>query len=235
MLNMFVTTLLFNLFALVTILLRPKLFNTELYSPMIWNFKLSVLPFLALTLNMATFIFLRYIGVFFSIHWLLSLSNVLVILGFIAWLLLLPNSGYLVTELNLNHRDKDGDIVPMWYDIISILSFALSGILNLLVNILMIQLFYLIYFDPKTISLSDHVYLTAIAIGLFILVSIGIFVGREIRLNSWDIVHPIQMIKKLFNHFKQKGAFINFLRFIFFHTLFFLILYFAFNIQRLIK
>lgn len=235
MLNFFITTLLFNLFALLTILVRPKLFKTQLYAPMIWNFKLSVLPFLALTLNMAIFFFLRYLGVSFKIHWMLSLSNVLVILGFIAWLLLLPNSGYLVTELNLNHRDKDGDIVPMWYDIISILSFALSGILNLLVNILMIQLFYLIYFDPKTISLSDHVYLTAIAIGLFILVSIGIFVGREIRLNSWDIVHPIQMIKKLFNHFKQKGAFINFFRFILFHTLFFLILYFAFNIQRLIK
>lgn len=151
--NLLLSILLLNLFYFITIRVRPKLFKVKLYTPMITNFKLSLLPFVAILLYL---------------------------IGLIIWLLLLPNSGYLITELNLNHRDIEDDEVPIWYDIVSILSFALSGIVNTLGNVVIIQLTYLVYFDPSTITSNIRLLLLLSALLLNVLVSVGVYFGRYI-------------------------------------------------------
>ena len=99
-----------NLFAVLLTLLRPKLFGVKLYKPMLKNMGLSLLPLLVL---IATILLMAAVLLYVNTF----LGFVTGIAGVALWLLLLPNAGYLVTELNLNHRTVDKKEVPMWYDI----------------------------------------------------------------------------------------------------------------------
>lgn len=103
---------------------------------------------------------------------------------------MLPNSGYLITELNMTHRLDDVVEVPIWYEIISVMSFALSGIINTLVNIVFLQLIFLVGVDPENITKKTFISFIITAIILNVLVAIGVYLGRQIRFNSWDVLHP---------------------------------------------
>jgi uncharacterized membrane protein len=140
-------------------------------------------------------------------------------------MLFLPNSGYLITELNLTHRSEDEKEVPIWYDIVSVLSFALSGIINVLANIVIIQFSFLVFFDPPTLTMSDYDRLSFIGFVIIFLVVLGIYMGRAIRFNSWDILHISSFLKKLKHHFSQRGAVKESILYISFNTIFFLIMY----------
>lgn len=142
----------------------------------------------------------------------------------------MPNSGYLITELNLTHRTVDKTPVPIWYDIVSVLSFALSGIINTLSNIVIIQAAFLIFFDPTSLSKKNHILLFLSGFILIFLVSVGIYLGRAFRLNTWDLLHPLGFIKKLFNHFKDIAVLKDAVLFILFHTIFFMIIYVSLGI-----
>ncbi|NLY19683.1 MAG: DUF1361 domain-containing protein [Tissierellia bacterium] len=221
-----IAIILLNIFALLTIVLRPKIFGTKLFKPMIWNFKLSILPIFMLLGNFTIFILIRYISAITEIEIIGYIAIVFAFLGILLWILMLPNSGYLITELNLTHRDEDEVEVPIWYDIISILSFALSGVLNTILNIKLIQgIIYIIILDPDAITLKHtaNMYLSAFII--IVLVSVGVYFGRYIRFNSWDVINPKKFIMKLKKHFSQEGKTIEFLYFIVFHSCFFMIIY----------
>jgi len=213
-----------NLYALALVLLRGPLYKTKIYRPMILNIGLSLAPAGALV---ATFILmLVVIGFAHAIPGIGSglLAWVVIAIGGLVWLLLLPNSAYLITELNLSHRKKD-DNVPLWYDIVLVMALALSGMFNALVNVAIAQLFILSIRDPETYTLGAawHEWL-ALAIVL-ILVSLGMYLGRYMRLNSWDLMHPSSFIKKLKKHFiteRNTGAALGF---IIVHSILLLILY----------
>lgn len=221
--NLILSILLLNLFSFITIMMRPKLFKVKLYTPMITNFKLSLLPFAVILGNSFVCVMLLYFSARFS--FLRIVAILLYLIGLIIWLLLLPNSGYLITELNLNHRDIEDVEVPIWYDIVSILSFALSGIVNTLGNVVIIQLTYLVYFDPSNITSNIRLLLLLSALLLNVLVSIGVYFGRYIRFNSWDVIKLSRFVSKMTTHFKEKGALRNFGLFILLHTVFFMIIY----------
>jgi len=227
---LFFSVLLLNLFAVITIKLRPKIFKVKIYRPMLWNFKLSVLPLIVLIANIVMFTILSTIGAHSKISALLILARILFFVGLSVWLLLIPNSGYLITELNLSHRDKDEKEVPIWYDIVSILSFALSGIVNTLANIVIIQISFLVAYDPQLLTAADHTVLFFSGFGVIFLIVVGIYLGRFIRFNSWDIIHPDYFLKKLKKHFKQQGSFKEFVLYLTFNTIFFMIMYVSFGI-----
>ncbi|RVU55368.1 DUF1361 domain-containing protein [Anaerosphaera multitolerans] len=221
--------LLLNIFAFITIVLRPKLFKVKLFKPMVWNFKLSLLPFFTLVVSIILFISLRYISTISGIMIIDYVGLVLFIIGLVLWLLLLPNSGYLITELNLTHREMDENEVPIWYDIVSILSFSLSGIVNTLVNIVLVQGVYLIYLDPSSVSELKLIFSALI---INVLVSVGIYFGRAIRFNSWDILHITSFFKKLADYFSKRGNIKDFLLFVLFHTTFFMLMYMSFGVKN---
>jgi len=228
--SLFFSVILLNIFSYTTIRLRPYFFKTNLYKPMLLNFNLSVLPFIILLGSAFLGLFLSYLAIYFEFTVLFYIRNILFVLGLMAWLLALPNSGYLVTELNLNHRTVDKVEVPIWYDIISMLSFALSGVINTLANIVILQLAFIVVYDPLTITTENQLVLFGSAVIIIFLVSIGIYLGRSIRFNSWDILHIKPFFSKLFNHFKQKGVMKDAFLFILFHTILFVILYISFGI-----
>jgi uncharacterized membrane protein len=105
-----------------------------------------------------------------------------------AWLLFLPNSPYIVTDL-FHFKQRPG--IPLWYDLILVCSFALIGLALLYRSILDI------------ISIAKHhlrnTHLNFILPVLFWLIAFGLYLGRYLRFNSWDVAsHPFRLARSSF-------------------------------------
>ncbi|MFD4468759.1 DUF1361 domain-containing protein [Rhodococcus sp. NPDC058505] len=206
-----------NLYALLLIYLRSWIYRAPVYRPMVKNFVLSALPLLILVVVLTVFVAASGLGA-------RPVAIVVAVVGFVTWLLMLPNSGYLITELNLNHR-RDHESVPLWYDIIAVLTFAMSGVVNTVLGVLAAQLVFTlaIYGDSNTALRSAPV--QSVPVVLVALVSVGIYLGRYLRLNSWDVRSPRRMYGKVRDHFDSRSAWANFLLFCLTHTVFLLLIY----------
>lgn len=217
-----------NLLAYCMVVLRPRLYKTKLYRPMLLNIKLSVIPIIVLMAVVTVIVVLQAANTYLENQAVLGWVCVAVaVLGFAVWLLLLPNSGYLITELNFNHREKDGAEVPLWYDIVGVLALAMSGVMNMCFNVFAIQFVVALFFLVLDRNVSFLFGLTSwVVMGLLmVLASFGIYLGRYIRVNSWDVKHPVQFLHKLRNHYKGEGTVRNCALFVLFHTLFFIVFY----------
>lgn len=207
-----------NGYALLLVLVRGPLFRTRVYRPMLLNIALSVAPAAVLMLVVVS---LLAIVAFFP-------STVavwaVILIGASVWLLLLPNSAYLVTELNLSHRRR-GEDVPLWYDIISVLTLAMSGVLNTLANVALVQLMTVVIARPNAAHplLSPTSWIAAAM--TLVLVSLGMYIGRYIRFNSWDLLRPNRFARTLFGHFAERGNVSAAAGFVVTHTMFLAILY----------
>jgi len=222
--------LLLNAFAFVTIKLRPGIFGVKVFKPMLWNFKLSIMPLLILLLNIGLFLALSFLRAQLNAPFILTVAYILFFVGLLIWLLFLPNSGYLITELNLTHRDADEKEVPIWYDIVSVLCFALSGIVNTLANIVIVQLSFLVAFDPLELTAQNYIVLFLSGFVIIFIIVIGIYLGRALRLNSWDVLHPGSLFRKLKVNFQKQGSLKEFALYIVINTIFFMIMYISFGV-----
>lgn len=219
---------LINVLSLFMILIRPALFKTKLYRPMLKNVFLSVLPMAVLVFVFLLSLNVGRAGYLYEQRGLVVLGFAIGLVGLLVWLLLLPNAGYLITELNLNHRSVDKAEVPLWYDIISVLTLSMSGVVNTLVNVTLVQMIYVGMFYPRVlfeIRFSTHPFLWLITVVVFVLVSFGIYIGRYIRFNSWDVVRPARMWKKFRAYITQPGSAKSMLLFVLFYTAFFFVMY----------
>ena len=95
----------------------------------------------------------------------------------LAWLLFFPNAPYILTDL-FHLRFDSG--APIWFDLGLILSFAWTG---LLFGFLSLR-------DIETVleKSMPRRWVTLISIALLFIGSFGIYVGRYLRWNSWDII-----------------------------------------------
>lgn len=210
-----------NLFAVFLILLRPKLFHTKLYRPMLKNWAMSLLPILVLVITVfLTAVIMLYVN---------PIAGLIAgIIGVVFWFLLLPNSGYLITELNLNHRTVDKQEVPLWYDIIAVLSLSMSGVMNTLLNVMLLQLAYAVIVHPIDafdLGFVNNLNFWIIISVVFLLISFGIYIGRYLRFNSWDILKPKRFFGILKTHFKEQDKVKHLVVFMLCYTVFFLIMY----------
>lgn len=103
------------------------------------------------------------------------------------WLLFLPNSPYIVSDLmHLNHRDR----VPLWYDAIMLFSFAWNGLILGFVSLSIVQQLTARWFGQ--VAGWILVALTLMATGF------GIYLGRFGRWNSWDVlVDPFGLLRQV--------------------------------------
>ncbi|RDI42365.1 DUF1361 domain-containing protein [Nocardia mexicana] len=207
-----------NCYALLLIYLRSWLYRVPVYRPMVKNFWLSVLPLFVLVLVFA--------GI--AVADVAATRAVAIVVGIVGlgiWLLALPNSSYLITELNLNHR-RDEDPVPLWYDIIAVLSFAMSGVINMVVAVLVVQMgFVVAVFGDTDSGAMRGAPARSLSVVIILLVSIGIYLGRYLRLNSWDVKSPRRMWAKVRDHFDSRAAIGGFVLFCLTHTVFLLLVY----------
>ncbi|MFL5966582.1 MAG: DUF1361 domain-containing protein [Gaiellaceae bacterium] len=99
----------------------------------------------------------------------------LVVLGAL-WLAFFPNAPYIVTDFV--HLDRD-PLSPYWFDGLIITSFAVTGMLLGLGSLYLVQ--SVVRREAGTVA-GWVAAATALVLG-----SIGIYVGRFVRLNSWDL------------------------------------------------
>ncbi|ADV47874.1 protein of unknown function DUF1361 [Cellulophaga algicola DSM 14237] len=147
-----------------TILLIARVIYSEtiFFTFLLWNLFLAFLP---VVFSKA----LRY-------NQKISTSKFLSILFVILWLLFIPNSPYIITDLK--HVDNDYGI--QLFDFLLILIFAINGLLMGVISLL--DIFHLLTHKYST-KITHLVILSICLLGGF-----GIFLGRFLRFNSWDII-----------------------------------------------
>jgi uncharacterized membrane protein len=133
---------------------------------LIWNLFLAWIPF-----ALAVFVYDRWRRRGGGI--------VLLTLGFL-WLLFFPNAPYIATDfVHLRHDP----LAPFWYDAVTIAAFAWMGVLLGFASLYLMQTVVRQWRGPVAGWMFAFV---AIALG-----SLGIYLGRFLRLNSWDALeHP---------------------------------------------
>lgn len=98
--------------------------------------------------------------------------------------LFLPNAPYMVTDLFHLKRDLGA---PLWFDAVLFLSFALTGIL-----------YYVFVFEKIILFVkSNYPALSSIfllKLSLSLLCGYGIYLGRFVRLNSWNFLTQPKLV-----------------------------------------
>ena len=180
-------TLVFTLAASLTLSIllvigRVLLTGHVVFLFLIWNLFLAVIPFALSTMLGTAKAPLR--------------ARMLVPAG-AAWLLFFPNAPYILTDLfHLDARPG----VPLWYDLALILSCAWNGLM-------------LAY-----ASLSDMQRLVQQRLGFgagwafatlaLLLSSFGIYLGRYLRFNSWDVLtNPLTLFFDIVNRILHPFSF----------------------------
>lgn len=100
------------------------------------------------------------------------------------WLLFIPNSPYILTDL---FHLKLRPYMPLWFDLVLVLSFALIGMIVFLKSLKDMLAILKAYVSSLLFTLLTPV--------VFLLISFGLYLGRYLRFNSWDIIHPFRLAK----------------------------------------
>lgn len=150
-------------FCLGLLALRAWYYGASSQRWLVWNLFLAWLPAL---------------GAFaaYNLNHLPTKLRWLPIIGFsVLWLLFLPNAPYLITDII--HLKQSGRI-PLWYDLITLVSFAWTGSFLGLVSLYLMQMLV-----RRTIGNAASWLFVA---GVLLLNGFGVYFGRFLRWNSWD-------------------------------------------------
>lgn len=108
-------------------------------------------------------------------------------ISLIVWILFFPNAPYILTDLfhlRLNSQ------MPIWFDLILLLSYAWTGLVFGFLSLTRIEHLLSSKLSQNTTTLCS--------IGLLYLASFGIYIGRYLRWNSWDILNnPLGLFNDL--------------------------------------
>jgi uncharacterized membrane protein len=92
------------------------------------------------------------------------------------WLLFIPNSFYIITDLfHLEERA----VIPLWFDLALIFSFAWNGLLMGILSVRQMEKLWQSKWQQNEILFIYPIML---------LNAFGIYIGRYLRYNSWDVV-----------------------------------------------
>lgn len=156
---LFLALALASCFAIVLVALRMIATGTPHFRFLVWNLFLAWLPFLFAELA----------------HHVRKRRVLLAAIGFL-WFIFLPNALYIVTDL-MHLRPYLA--IPLWYDAIMIFSFALTGLLLGFLSLQRIHALVTARFGRWVGWLFAGITLA--------FSSFGIYVGRFLRWNSWDV------------------------------------------------
>jgi uncharacterized membrane protein len=140
--------------------------DSRRFSGLLWNLFLAWVPFL-----------LAYLASALSWRRLL-LYFVLPIAAFF-WLIFFPNAPYILTDLQ--YLSKAGSSAPLWFDVIVLVWFGWTGLLLGIVSL------YLMH-DIVQRTFGRRIgWLFVFSVS--VLSSFGVYLGRFVRFNSWDILN----------------------------------------------
>jgi len=99
------------------------------------------------------------------------------------WLAFFPNAPYVITDI-FHFYKRPG--VPLWYDLLVVLSAAWGG--------LMAGFISLTYVDAFLHRYTRRQWRLPITLGFLFTASIGIYIGRYLRFNSWNVINKPFML-----------------------------------------
>jgi uncharacterized membrane protein len=158
--------LLASLFCVALVLVRNAHTGNGDFRYLVWNLFLAWIP-----LALAIFVYDR---------WRRRRGGMLLLILGALWLLFFPNALYIATDVV--HLQQD-PLSPYWYDAVTIGAFAWMGVLLGFASLYLMQTVVRQWRG----AIAGWIFaFIAIALG-----SLGIYLGRFLRLNSWDAVeHP---------------------------------------------
>lgn len=144
---------------------RIEYSDSRRYTNLVWNLFLAWIPFV-----------LSYMA--YALSWRKRLLYLVIPVIAALWLVFFPNAPYILTDLQ--HLARETSNTPLWYDVIMLIWFSWTGLLLGLISL---------YFMHEIVQRAFG----RPAGWLFILVvsvlgSFGVYLGRFVRLNSWDIL-----------------------------------------------
>ena len=165
--------MLFTAYSLILLVIRVRLTHSIDHFFLVWNLFLAFIPYF----------FISYLKTQIS----LQKSKIKVLILLFIWLLFLPNSFYLLTDLI--HLSQSGGHL-FWFDLVVYSSYALIGF--------SIGIISLIEFEKIMENYAPPIIIKLMIPGICFLCGIGIYLGRILRYNSWDILsNPIELIQDI--------------------------------------
>lgn len=107
------------------------------------------------------------------------------VLSGISWLLFLPNAPYIITDL-LHLKISSNSL--LWLDVLMVTSFAYNGLILFFLSMLDMQNLLSKYLRKSVIKYCIPV--------LFLLTGFGMYLGRFLRYNSWEIINNTMNLLK---------------------------------------
>ncbi|HUH96401.1 MAG TPA: DUF1361 domain-containing protein [Anaerolineales bacterium] len=187
----------------ILVLARIGYSNSYGYAGLIWNLFLAWIPFL-----------LAYLA--YILSWRRSLIYLVIPAFTLLWLIFFPNAPYILTDLQHLGQTPANAPVPLWYDVILLVWFSWTGMLLGIVSLNLMQEIIRREFGRW----PGWLFVLMVA-GLS---SAGIYIGRFVRLNSWDILQkPTYAFGSLWDWLSDPS--LRSFGFIGLYTLFFIFVY----------
>ena len=172
-----INKLLIFLVIFIAVLITARVIYTDsgMHIYLLWNIFLAIIPY----------------AISRKFHKLKSMHLLPKTTVFFIWLLFFPNAMYLVTDLV---HVSEATLVPLWYDVILLFSASFLGVLLSYLSLKHLQKeIFQSRFSKYSISLTGFVILIS---------SFGVYLGRFMRWNSWDIIsNPFSLITNVVKHF----------------------------------
>jgi uncharacterized membrane protein len=195
---------LLNLACLIVVMLvvaRMAYSDTGRHMGLVWNLFLAWIPFM-----LAYFAHL--------VSWRRStLYFVIPVIAFL-WLIFFPNAPYILTDLQ--HLGQPSAGAPLWYDVVIFIWFSWTGMLLGIVSPSLMQ--EIIKREMGRVAGWAFVLIVSVMTG------VGLYLGRFVRLNSWDILqNPGEIASNIPEWFGDPSR--RSVGFIMLYTLFFIFVY----------
>jgi uncharacterized membrane protein len=163
---------LLSLFSVALVATRYVYSREPLFGWLIWNLVLAWIPFVLSI-------------VIYDRHRAGARLRSLVPLGAL-WLLFLPNAPYILTDFK--HLAPD-PAVPLWVDVVVFAAPAWTGMLLGFLSLYLVQSVLRQHVGPRVTW--------AAAVAVLGLASFGIYLGRVLRWNSWDVLANPRILSDL--------------------------------------
>jgi len=148
--------------SIVLLMIRMKLNQSYYLLFLVWNLFLAIIPYAITTVLISK----------------LEMRRLTLFIAFSVWLLFLPNAPYIVTDLL--HLTRTNNHL-LWLDILVIMSFAFNGLILFFLSLSDMEKLLKVYVKSK--------FVFPIMLSIFGLTAFGIYLGRFLRYNSWEIVN----------------------------------------------
>ncbi len=140
--------------------------DSKRYTTLVWNLFLAWIPFI-----------LSYLA--YTLSWNKRFLYFAIPVTAFLWLIFFPNAPYILTDLQ--HLANETTKAPLWYDVIVLIWFSWTGLLLGLVSL------YLMH------DIVHRTFGRTLGWGFVFVVSglssFGVYLGRFVRFNSWDILN----------------------------------------------